>query len=248
MADKSKDGLSVEEFKQALPRQFRGNVSKEIVSKINSLLAGDDVLKQNYRDNLLSYGQVLRDGKFKLESYLNAVRYVSYKMMGLSNQDAYAKTFPDRMATMISQGTGADVIATYVHAFNKTKLVNMIFEQTLIPAYVLNADVFQKAINMQAVIMSDPKVAAKVRSDAANSLMTHLKPPETSKIQLDIGPRADGTIQDLKEVIAQLAANQKRLIESGVETAEGVAKSKILPESRTEQDIEIEAENRIYAS
>jgi len=39
---------------------------------------------------------VSQQGKWKAEDYLNAVVFVSHKLTGLSNAEAYKRTFPER--------------------------------------------------------------------------------------------------------------------------------------------------------
>ena len=118
-------------------------------------------------------------------------------------------------------------ISSYVVAFNKSKLVNLIFEQTLIPMHVLNQDLYQKALNVQADLMVNA-TSEKVRSDAANSLLTHLKTPETTKIKLDIGiDGASSMIDDLRAATQMFVAEQKAYIQSGAGTAKDVAERKL---------------------
>jgi hypothetical protein len=100
-------------------------------------------------------------------------------------------------------------------------------EQTLVPTHVLNADLYQKAINVQAELMLSAN-SEKVRSDAANSLLIHLKAPETTKIKLDIGIQSDSMIEELRKTTMELAAQQRQLIESGVVNAKHIAESRII--------------------
>jgi hypothetical protein len=220
------DLITTEQFARCLPKQVKGALKPEMIDSINLLLS-DPQLSENYRDNLLSYTSVMTDGKFKIQSYIDAVRYVSFKLLGSSNIAAYTKTFPDRFQNFIDNATSDKDIASYVSAFNKNKLVNLIFEQTLVPSYILNADMYQKALNVQAELMVGAN-SEKVRSDAANSLLTHLKIPESTKIELDIGVREDKSINELREATLSLAAQQRAMIESGIATAEGIARSKII--------------------
>jgi hypothetical protein len=68
----------------------------------------------------------------------------------------------------------------------------------------------------------------KVRSDAANSVLTHLKPPETKKIELDISVKEDKSLSDLKSATMELVAAQRLALQAGSTTIEGVAHSKII--------------------
>lgn len=205
------NNLSIEQFKEVLPKQIRGSVTDELIDSINITISNSE-LRENFRDNLLSYTSVMKDGKFKIDSYINAVKYVSLKLLGSSNVDSYLKTFPDKHQWFIDQNTSNKDISAYVAAYNKTKLVNLIFAQTLVPFHVLNADLYQKALNVQVALMTDEDVSPKVRSDAANSVLTHLKPPEATKIELDLGFKEDSMLAGLRQSMLELAAMQHKNI------------------------------------
>lgn len=219
--------LTIEQFKTALPDKVKKSVNQELIDQINNTLA-DPEMFEAYRDNLLSYTRVMADGRFKISSYIDAVRYVSHKLMGCTNIEAYTKTFPDKYQRFIQQGVSSKDIASYVTAYNKSKLVNLIFEQTLIPSYVLNQDLYQKALNVQAELMLDDSISPKVRSDAANSLLTHLKMPETQKVELEIGVKEDSSIQALRATTLELARQQRLMMEAGAMNAQEVAHSKLV--------------------
>lgn len=215
--------LTLDQFKEALPDKVKKSVNQELIDKINNTLS-DPELFENYRNNLLSYTKVMADGRFKIQNYLDAVRYVSFKLMGDSNIEAYSKTFPDKIQDFTARRVASKDIASYVTAYNKSKLVNLIYEQTLIPSYVLNQDLYQKALNTQADLMINAK-SEKVRSDAANSLLTHLKPPEVKKVELDIGIKEDSSIAQLRQATLELAAQQRLALQAGMTTAQETAHS-----------------------
>lgn len=218
--------LSREQLQDALPDNFKKTVNQELVDQINQTLADPDMYEM-YRDNLLSYTSVMKDGRFKVTDYVNAVKYVSNKLLGMTNLDAYIKTFPDKYANWLARKVSAKDIASYISGYNKTKLVNLIYEQSLIPSWVLNQDMFQKALNVQAELMLTAK-SEMVRTNAANSLLNHLKPPQTQKVELDIGVKEGSAIDALRQSTMEYVAAQKRAIESGVFTAKDVAESKII--------------------
>lgn len=218
--------LTIEQFKQALPDKVKRSINQELIDQVNTTLS-DPEMFEAYRDNLLSYTRVMADGRFKVTSYVDAVRYVSHKLMGCTNIEAYTKTFPDKYQRFVQQGVQAKDIASYVTAYNKSKLVNLIFEQTLIPSYVLNQDLYQKALNVQAELMVSAH-SEKVRSDAANSLLTHLKMPETQKVELEIGIKEDSSISALRATTLELARQQRLMMEAGAMTAQEVAHSKFV--------------------
>lgn len=217
--------LSIEQFKQALPDKVKKSVNQELIDQINATLSEPE-LYEAYRENLVSYTSVMQDGKFKISNYIEAVKYVSHKLMGATNIEAYSKTFPDKMIRFNAQGVTPKDVASYVTAYNKSKLVNLIFEQTMIPSYVLNQDLYQRALNVQAELMVSA-ASEKVRTDAANSLLTHLKMPETQKVELNIGVREDSAIAALRESTLALARAQRLMVESGSMNAQEIAHSKL---------------------
>ena len=218
--------LTLETFRTALPDKVKKTINQELLDSINKTLSDPDMF-ETYRENLLSYASVMADGRFKMESYVSAVKYVSHKLMGASNIAAYIKTFPDKYQDFINRGIETKDIASYVTAYNKSKLVNLIMEQTLIPSYVLNQDLYQKALNVQAELMLTAK-SEKVRSDAANSLLTQLKMPEVNKVQLDVNVKEDGSIAALRESTLELVRQQKLMVQAGAMNAQEVAHSKLV--------------------
>jgi hypothetical protein len=220
------NALTVDQFKQALPDKVKKSINQELIDQINTTLS-DPEMFESYRENLLSYTKVMADGRFKVDSYIQAVKYVSHKLMGCTNIEAYTKTFPDKYQRFVQQGVQAKDIASYVTAYNKSKLVNLIFEQTLIPSYVLNQDLYQRALNVQADLMVNSG-SDKVRCDAANSLLTHLKMPETQKVELEIGVKEDSSIAQLRQATLELARAQRLAMEAGSISAQEVAHAKIV--------------------
>lgn len=213
--------LTEEELRAALPDKMKKSVNSCLIAQINTTLSNPEEF-EHYRNNLISYTSVMKDGKFKIDQYIDAVRYVSFKLLGMTNIEAYSKTFPDKIATFTNQGVSAKDIASYVTAYNKGKLVNLIFEQTLVPVHVLNMDLYQKALNTQAELMLTAK-SEKVRSDAANSILTQLRPPEVKKIEMDIAVKDDGSMNALKQTTLELVAQQRAMLQAGAMNAQQVA-------------------------
>lgn len=220
--------FSLEEVEKALPSHLKGSITPDIVDHLNKVVT-DPNFAVAIRDNLIGFTKVLSDGKFKTADYFTAVTYVSFKLMGYSDRECYQRTFPDRYQALVARNASSKDIAAYVSAYNKNKLVNLIYEQSLTPSWVLNQDMFQKALNVQFELMQNAN-SEKVRTDAANSILTHLKPPETKKVQLDIGAVRGDDMDVMMEQMRQLAGNQKKLIEMGIPTRQ-IAHEKMIYEA-----------------
>lgn len=215
-----------EELIQALPATVQNGVSDDLVNELNHVITDPD-FREAFRDNMISYNRVLSEGKFKLSSYMNAVMYVSYKLMGYNNMDAYSLTFPDKWQSWLQQGRTSQSMSASIAMYNKSKLVNLVYAQAVIPTHVLNQDKFQEAINHQYYLMKNA-ASEKVQSDAANSLMIHLKPPEEKQVNLNIGIEETDSIKELKNVIFELAQTQNKAIEAKTLTAGQIAASRII--------------------
>jgi hypothetical protein len=205
--------LTLGAVRETLPAQHRQNITQDMVDQLNSL-SKDPEESRYIRDNFVTFSQVLQEGRYKVGDYVRAVMYVSHKVMGKTNLDAYKTTFPDRHANMINAGKPAKDIASIVTAYNKGMLVTKIMERAMVPTWILNQDVFQEAINTQYGLMMDTDVSPKVRSDAANSLLTHLKKPEIAnkaEIKIDIGLN-DG-MAALERSLVEMSRKQLQLIE-----------------------------------
>lgn len=206
--------LTKELVQKALPANLKGAATQALTDHINNITT-DPLVAEQIRNNFISYASVLRDGKFKTEDYVHAVAYVSYKLMGDSNHDAYFKTFPQRYQALLAKGTPSKDIAAYVSAYNKGKLVNLILEQSIVPTWVLNRDLQQKAINRLADLMETAQ-SEKVQVEAAIGLVNALaKPKEVGPlVQIDVN---EGSGMDaLREQMVQLAKQQREIIEQGI--------------------------------
>ena len=209
--------FTLEELDSALPPKLKGKMlTPEIATTLNMVITDANVA-EHFRNNFISYTNVLQEGKFKIEDYISAVIYVGYKLMNYSDKECYMRTFPQKYQELIAAGTSAKDVASYVSAVNRGKLVNLVLEQTLIPSWVLNQDVYQKAINAQLEIMTTSK-SDMARTKAADSILNHLKRPEASKVELTIGMKDSEDMIDFKDQMRKLVESQQASILAGVAT------------------------------
>lgn len=210
--------LSVEEVKRAFPAGMTDLAARDLAEKV-SRLSGDPETVQQIRENFLTYSVVLRDGRFKPEDYLNAVTYVSYKLMGYTNQESYERTFPQRYQALVARGASTKDISSHVAMYNKNKLVNLVLERSMVPVWVLHQDAVQRAIATLLDLMENAK-SEMVRTQAANSLLTHLRPPERQDVSISVSATESPSLDQLRANFEQLTLRQRGLIESGMTTRE----------------------------
>jgi hypothetical protein len=218
--------LTQVEVVKALPANLKSAVTQQLVDNINNITT-DPLIAEQIRNNYISYTSVMKDGKFKIDDYLNAVAYVSYKLMGYTNQESYFRTFPQRHQALVAKGTSAKDISAYVSAYARGKLVGLIYEQSLIPTWVLNQDVHQKAINTLVTLM-DGAMSEKVRCDAATAILTNLAKPKDTNFQISLEVGETSGMNEMRAALADMAQRQQDLINSGVSTKD-IAGERIIP-------------------
>ena len=218
--------LSVDALKAIMPKRQKHNITQHFVDELNKLVV-DPEAREGFRENIMGYSSILGDPNIKLNTYVQAVKYVSYKMLGYSNQDSWIKTFPARYQRCVDAGKDAGFIRATVANYNRNKTVCTIIEQSMVPSWVVNQDMFQRALNTQCELMIGAD-SEKVRTEAANSLLVHLKQPETSKLTLDVNVKQDDSIRELRDATLELVKAQKEAIASGANTAEEIAASKLI--------------------
>ncbi len=218
--------MEIEAVKRLVPKNQRGMITSEFCEKVEKCV-NDPVLAEQIKSNFISYLNVLSTGKFSVDEYLNAVKYVSFKLLNYTNRDAYAATFPDRWERMVKEGVEEKRMDAYVAMYNKSKLVMAIYEQTIVPTYVLNAPLHQEALNVLAKMIKDPSVRGMAKVKACEAILTHTKQPEIVKGELTIGLQENETIAELREVTEQLANTFRASIGKG-KTLQDVAEAQII--------------------
>jgi hypothetical protein len=217
--------ILVQELKDALPSSLKTFATQELADKIDQITT-DPLAAKLIQDNFISYTHVLQEGKYKMDDYLSAVSYVSFKLMGLTNKEAYCRTFPNRYSNLIASGKTEKEISCYVAAFHKGKLVNQVMEQCIIPAWVLHNEYYNEAIRKNVELMRTAR-SEKVQAMAADSLLKHLAKPEAVQGPLvNIDMRQGSGLDELKEAITSLARKQRELIIDGIPTKE-IAEQKL---------------------
>ena len=216
--------MTEDEFKRCLPASVRGSIDDSIRVQLNDCLA-DPNMREAISQNLIGYTNVISQGRFKLSSYISAVQYCTYKSMGDTNILAYKKTFPQKWTEWENQ---------QVPLNQRTSYVTLIYQALAIPTAILNADVFQEAINVQRQLMLDPSVKPLVRCQAAKALMDTLKPEEVKQMEVAVNIKESDTVEELRKTTAELAKAQLEALKKGADI-ESILGSKIVQDAEYEE-------------
>lgn len=222
--------VSKEQLKKIYPIRVSDDVLETCVNVINNNIKEVDVgLREVYRDNLFGMIDIIKNTKTKtnFKDYVKAVEFCVHKMNGETAIRAYTLTFPDRIARFEAEGVATHFVHVYAGAYAKGKLVTDILARMMVPTHVMYMDYFHKAVKTQVELMTDERVSPKVRAEAANSLMTHLKQPVVQKAELNIGIEESDTIKQLSEAMDKLSGMQQEKILDGSYTVTDIAKAEI---------------------
>ena len=225
--------LQLEAVKKLVPRAQRTMITQDYLDRIEASVTDSDVAEQ-FKENFITYLNVLSKGKYKMDDYISAVKYISYKLLGYSNIKAYAATFPDRYQRLKDEGQ--QQIEAFVSMYARGKLVNQIFEQTMVPTYVLNAPLHQEALNELAMMIKDPDVRGMTKVKACEAILQHTKQPEVVKGELTIGIEQSDTINDLREITENLADTYKKMLEKKGMRLKDVAEANIIDVTPEEKE------------
>lgn len=224
------DLLTVEGLQKIYPRKVNRETLEECVKIMNeSITDMDSVMREHYRDNLVGVIDVIKEGeRIKFADYVKAVKFCSYKMAGYTDTRAYSLTFPERIERMVREGISNANLYVYANSYAKNKVVVEIMAKLLVPTHIMYQDYFHMAVKTQVEIMTDDTISPKVRSDAANSLMTHLKQPEIKQAELKISTNDNGAIGSLTEALNNLSNAQKQALSSGSIKLKDISEAEII--------------------
>ena len=225
--------LALESVRKLVPKNQRTLITQEFIDKLEAGV-NDSAVAEQFKENFVTYLNVLSKGKYKMEDYINAVKYVSFKLLGYSNINAYIATFPERYERLKAEGQTQ--IEAFVSMYNKNKLVMQIYEQTIVPSYVLNAPMHQQALNTLAAMIIDDDVRRMTKVKACEAILQYTKQPDIVKGELTIGIEQSDTINDLREITENLADTYRMMLEKKGMKLKDVAEANIIDITPEDED------------
>lgn len=229
--------ITEEQFKASFPKDLSKGVPKEVLDDINAMIAKGQE-GEFFKEDLMSHTNILQEGKFSLQQYVNAVKYVNYRNMNNTCRRSYELTFPQKITDWLAAGVDEKTISSYVAAFNKTKLVIKMYAVTLAPFHLLNQAYRQEALIKEVKLLRGAK-SEMVQHLAASKVLEILAPPEDSKVELDLKVKDNAAMEDLTEAMAGLAKAQKEMLEKGG-SLKDVAESTIIEHVADDEDDNVE--------
>jgi hypothetical protein len=216
--------LTVEDVKRAMPLK-KGAVTQEAVDIINTSMNDPEFQGESLIQTASTYEAVLKGARASVPEYLNAIRFCAYMTTNNSNYtEAYKKVFADRdfvkqRVNLPTDDPRYTELTSAASRYRRTKLVVDILTASQVPLDLIFTGHRYKAIGVLANIMENGKYD-RDKINAAKELLAATKGSENVKIELDIGMKEDSAVKQLNDQLAQMAARQKAMLETGASTLE----------------------------
>jgi hypothetical protein len=186
--------VTYETLRDLLPENTSVVITEEILTLINTMGEDTQLPQDLLQADLLSYVYLLKSTKGTgLKDLINATKYCNLKRH-YTNLQAYTITFAEKVHRLQTEGKKID---SYVHMFNKSKLVQAIDREMLIPAHLQYAPYFHAAVKKQFELMNGKAgrdangkplfVSPQVMHLAAKELAVITAQPQEAKIDITVG-------------------------------------------------------------
>ena len=209
-------GLTKEKLKEFLPKGNQREITDEIMDKIAKFESQG--IDQNYGEEmLLTHMGVLKEVKVSTSEYIDAIKFCSLVMSGMSAHKAWEIVFPEKAKEIRDRNDGK-LSTSWSTMYNKSKVVTKLMAAMYVPAHLVYQPLNAWAINKQYELARgigakpDDRVSAHVQHLAAKELYEMTKMPEENTIQLQVG--MDQESKNLqKQLFEQLAASTNMQME-----------------------------------
>ena len=213
--------VTIDDLKRLFPKK-KNAITDKAVELINATINDPEFNGQDLVNTMSTYENVMHKNSADMEEYINAIRFCAYlESNGDKLVDAYKRTFIHREFVSSRMDAPYDsleykALTVAASRYRKNQLVVDILTMADVPLYLL----FQGQRYTAVKVLADEMINAPLAKDriaAADKLLLHVKPPETSKMELNIGigQSAVDIQSSLNEQLTKLAMQQQALLAQG---------------------------------
>ena len=168
---------------------------------------------------MITYQNALKGARVSMRAYVNAIRFCAYLVsMDDNYTEAYKRTFYDTDFVKVRANVSTSdpryaELTSAASRYRRSKLVVDILTLSQVPLDMLFAGYRYKAM----AVLAETMVIAKLDRDriqAARSVLEMTK-SDTIKVDLDVGVKESSAVASLKTQLAEMAAQQVALLNSG---------------------------------
>ena len=215
--------ITLEELKERFPAK-KNTINEETVKLINDAMNDPQFSGEEFINTMMDYQNVLATSSASFKEYVNAIKFCAYlESTEFHITEAYKlarandEFVRERMFAPTDSNEYKELTST-ASRYHKTPLVRNILTQSDMPLHLMFQGARYRAVAVLAREMTDAEYS-KDRIAAADKLLTHVKPPENQKIELDIGmtSEAKSVTASLMDQLAVMAVQQRKLLEAGAD-------------------------------
>jgi len=236
--------VTLNQLKQMFPEKKR-TLNQAAVDIINEAINDPSFDGHTLLDSMTTYKSVMEKNSGGFVKYVEAVKFCAY-LEGLKDNvtQAYIKTFSYR--AFVQERMNADTSSSEykeltfaASRYRKSPMVMDILTMADIPLYLMFQSQRYEAVGVLAKMMKTAPLA-KDRVAAADKLLTHVKPPDNLKIEMDIGVKENTALNDLQDQLATMANEQLDKLEKGETSLKQLGS--IRPKDEDAIDVEVDEE------
>ena len=233
--------ITEELVKSLMPKAVPMSVVKEVVDHIHSIEENTGIPQELFEDQFMSYTHLIGQG-MPIDKLINAIKFVTFIQAGNTQGEAYALVFPDKVADMKKDNRDWSSFATM---YAKTKAVTSIMKTAILSPYITykpwEAKVMQKLAHLMdgRGAKETDYVSPTVQLNAALGFLAYIKPPDESKLTLNIGMSEDAKAvqQNLADQIAEMSRLQRERFQAG-ESLKDIQKVGIVIDAEVSDEFE----------
>ena len=205
--------MNLEELKTLMPAKKQKFMNQELVDMINDAEHRGD-FEGEFEKKVVSYSSILTQGRYKTSDYINAVEFVTYYLSGDEQAEAYVKTFPEKVKRRVLEGkssyaTGAPSM------YYSGQLVQAIMAQAQMNVRMRHYNKIDFAVETLFELATSRTASDRIRMESADKLLTQLKEPEESKVELEMTVKKDESGQALEKKLIEVATMQQEAFKNG---------------------------------
>ena len=205
--------MTLDELKVLMPAKKQKFMNQELVDMINDAENRGD-FDGEFEKKVVSYSSVLTQGRYKTSDYIAAVEFCTYYLSGDEQADAYVKTFPSKIKRRVLEGkspyaTGAPSM------YYSGQLVQAIMAQAQMNVRMRHYNKIDIMVETLYDLATGPDSTDRIKMESADKVLTHLKEPDQSHVEIEVGIKKDESGMALEKKLIEVAEMQKAAFEKG---------------------------------
>ena len=205
--------MSLEEFKSLMPKKKQKFINQELLDMVRAAEVRGD-FEGEFEKKVISYSSILTQGRYKTSDYISAVEFCTYYLAGDDQAEAYVKTFPNIVKRRILEGK-VSYAKGAPSMYYGGQLVQAIMAQAQMSVRMRHYNKIDYAVETLFQLTTSSTSTDRIRMESADKLLAHLKEPEKSHVEIEVGIKKDESGIALEKKLMEVATAQQEFFKNG---------------------------------